>query len=808
MPMVFARLPLVVVLFVALAGSAQAQNVTAPLTGAQVVSNGAVVDLYMSANWDAIPQVTSNGITKEQLDAWVGALVNSGFLAAASSEYGIGTPIFVGGFNSNAACTVPPASKTVGRTTMYNFVNCNLGKAPIAGLTGSRNVLAILFTDPNMTVAGPLGEAPCPPSTPNGWSGYHTSTQFFPFVFTAYAVIPTNPACQGTPLFLQVTNTVSHELVEGLTDPNCPLGWAQNFGPGNINVTHTCKSGEVADKCTSVGDNPAPNSDFFPYLLNGTVELYWDNSAEACGPAWAPLPNAPPSPTVSGMSTSTDATNLNLTISGSGFGSLPGGAGVGPITLPFSGTIPYFLYVDTQNSTHVGNVLDGDAIGAAYNTWSDGGITLGIPLSSGMASCDPFTVQIWNPANGGTVTFPWVVPGVIQLLLFTPNGVSLVSEQSFELAVSVNPSSLVTPASFTLTYAGQSSTLNESGSFTWPLEAQVGANTVTVSTTNCSGAPVTGSTQMIVYPVINSITPNHGVAGTAVTIQGHGLSGPSALDFGGVPANFSSSSDTQIDAIAPSPAPAPTNGVTTTPAGVGVVPVAVTNGGLTSYDSALPSFYSSNFYYDQPNVPVFLPIVNCQKGNVELYVSAWGTNGSPDANSAITYSVNGGSVSPNNHALDQNGEDVETLKGAGSAGTTTLTASINAQSPASFTINWVEACPPPISSVVLHAGVGSNLVLLGNGPVATVVGLGDVALSDGGGIFDLYLFDASSPQNSLLIANVQMTTSALRVETNAILTAPAVRLLRSSSAMVRIVPVGKHASPRVQSIEFSAVRKP
>ncbi len=51
-------------------------------------------------------------------------------------------------------------------------------------------------------------------------------------------------------------------------------------------------------------------------------------------------------------------------------------------------------------------------------------------------------------------------------------------------------------------------------------------------------------------PVINSINPSAGMPGTVITITGTGLSGVTAVTFGGTPArSFVISSDTSVSAV-------------------------------------------------------------------------------------------------------------------------------------------------------------------------------------------------------------------------------------------------------------------
>jgi uncharacterized protein (TIGR03437 family) len=86
-------------------------------------------------------------------------------------------------------------------------------------------------------------------------------------------------------------------------------------------------------------------------------------------------------------------------------------------------------------------------------------------------------------------------------------------------------------------------------------------------------------------PVVSSVSPSSGAAGSAVAVSGSGFTGATAVTFNGTAATFSVVSDTQVNASVPSGA---TTGpvAVTTPAGTGTSPSSFT------VTAGLPSYYS------------------------------------------------------------------------------------------------------------------------------------------------------------------------------------------------------------------------
>ena len=139
--------------------------------------------------------------------------------------------------------------------------------------------------------------------------------------------------------------------------------------------------------------------------------------------------------------------------------------------------------------------------------------------------------------------------------------------------------------------------------------APAGTNTVDVRVTTSSGtSPVSAADQFtyISAPSVTGISPTTGPAagGTAVTINGTGFAGTTAVNFGATPATgFTVNSATQITA--------------TSPAGTGTINVRVTTGGGTS--AAGPA---NQFTYAAANVA---PVITGNPSNLTVNSGATAT---------------------------------------------------------------------------------------------------------------------------------------------------------------------------------------
>ena len=108
-----------------------------------------------------------------------------------------------------------------------------------------------------------------------------------------------------------------------------------------------------------------------------------------------------PTANITGVVFSGGSDNYTITVSGTGFGSLPGG-------VPFDGVTPYFRLFEAAQLGAGEWGYPGDANPLAYQSWSDTQIQI-----SGLAAHPGDAIQIWvsNPTTGSSATWGGNIPG-------------------------------------------------------------------------------------------------------------------------------------------------------------------------------------------------------------------------------------------------------------------------------------------------------------------------------------------------------------------------------------------------------------
>ncbi|HYA69435.1 MAG TPA: IPT/TIG domain-containing protein [Acidimicrobiales bacterium] len=140
-----------------------------------------------------------------------------------------------------------------------------------------------------------------------------------------------------------------------------------------------------------------------------------------------------------------------------------------------------------------------------------------------------------------------------------------------------------------------------------------------------TGAVVSGAGAASNRPVVDSVSPDFGIAGDIVTITGTNFTGVTGVDFGLTTATFTFESNTTISA--------------TVPSGVGVVNVSVTTGGGTSAANA-----NDKFNYG-PSVTSLTPAYGSASTSVTItgtnFIGVTAVDFGLVALSATNYTVNG-----------------------------------------------------------------------------------------------------------------------------------------------------------------------
>jgi hypothetical protein len=587
-----------------------------------VVANANVVNLYMAASgWDALVPAGS-GVTKEALDSWTSAFIASGYLSPGT-QYGIGTPTFGGGFLSAAKC-VPRASgsaPSLSTSDASGVISCNFGTGGV--LHGLHNTVANLIVPPPWNILDGIDGVG---STCTTIGGYHTTTLDVNLI--PFTVIPVSSPCNSN--FNDTTDTMSHEIIEVLTDPIGSQGWTQKFASG-VNVPHELSAGEVSDICTTLGDEkalPADNDAFSFFAAGGAVQAYWSNSAQTC------LPGVPKSPTLAAtpIAFSQSSGSLQIGVNGTGFGTVP--SSVFPI--PGAGTMPYFMVTDTnaQPASNAGNSLDGggDVTPLNFLQWNDSSVVALFPIAN-VADCDTIVATVWNPTTAGTVSASGVVPGPSAAQFTLPYSFSYGAQLTGVLTpVDANGNVIYARTPMTLTVDGVATNFVTVGPFNLAAldimmmpQPPLSNESIVASWAGCSGGTTLSSTASILeVPSITNVVPDHGLpnGSTQVAIQGYGFSSATTPFFGQTAAtNVTAQPNGQLTAFAPAQAAGPVY--------------------VVAEDGSTPPYFGQAgfpFMYFTPDVPVLTQQANC--ANIYISISDWNSDATPVSNQPIAVSYN------------------------------------------------------------------------------------------------------------------------------------------------------------------------
>jgi hypothetical protein len=436
-----------------------------PVSNAQtgVVGNALSQPVFVNLYWDVDWDAHNPSMTKQQLDGFVIALLNSSYFGRLS-EYGVGSPTFAGGFLPAPLCPQRPgpgqAPSSVGSVGFYDpinvsiigFLNCELqhGGIPQGSqviyniILPSGSVESDLFGSDKFCVNGPavawhFHQTPYSPGAAIaiGLGLLGAATGGVPGALEAF--LGALAALQGGPLYTissadsrcgSFTHNLLHEMVEAASDPFPPPSVIINGGTGEI-VDICDAKGVQASRPFVPNVQPLSNTSFpvsSGFTNPGTIEVpqYWSNSAQTCvtGYTNTVMPNLQNNKiTITG-----NGAAASFVLTGSGFGTLPP-----PLTVPTSSALPYIAIQDTTQGWQVGNSLNTDEVPLNIAAWSDSSITInGFSFSSGnlvMKAGDNLAFWVCNAASGNctATNHPLSESGSPQLKVsvFNSNNVAL-----------------------------------------------------------------------------------------------------------------------------------------------------------------------------------------------------------------------------------------------------------------------------------------------------------------------------------------------------------------------------------------------
>ena len=286
--------------------------------GGPVLENLKIVNIFMSADWDA----DNPGTTKQAINAFTQKLVTSSYFSAAMTDYGVKSSSFGGSFDATGAsrvlCPTPSIGGISDFVSIHAWIACMASAGPIPitssdlGLNATNGnipppddgTVYVIYV-PKGTSVTDAGFGTC-----DNYSGYHVfhdvpkwawecgidcvgcAADFCkplcclactpicgPTVHSqrfAYAMVAAE--CAGGNLST-LTSLATHEIIEATTDPVPPTGWIDLTTFSFSDPIHVAQAGEIGDICD---DRFAPSVTMSD---GNVVSAYWSIAAQACVPS-------------------------------------------------------------------------------------------------------------------------------------------------------------------------------------------------------------------------------------------------------------------------------------------------------------------------------------------------------------------------------------------------------------------------------------------------------------------------------------------------------------------------------------------
>jgi hypothetical protein len=161
-----------------------------------------------------------------------------------------------------------------------------------------------------------------------------------------------NPACGGN---AGVFDSLFHEMVEAATDPS-PIDIS--IIPPHISVA---TENEIADVCEDQSVSIFVDSHgTTPLFVPIVIASYWSNAQQRCVSFTDRT-----LPSITGATVSNWGSQTTLSVSGNGFGNMPGKP-----ALP-SSSLPYLEIKDSVQRWEAGNTINSDTVRVSIPAWSD-----------------------------------------------------------------------------------------------------------------------------------------------------------------------------------------------------------------------------------------------------------------------------------------------------------------------------------------------------------------------------------------------------------------------------------------------------
>ncbi|MET8629840.1 IPT/TIG domain-containing protein [Kitasatospora sp. NPDC004669] len=333
----------------------------------------------------------------------------------------------------------------------------------------------------------------------------------------------------------------------------------------------------------------------------------------------------------------------------------------------------------------------GAVVASSFKTVSDTQITATVPAGSGTVQVTVVACWWGGSSNGVAFTYAVAAPviGSVSPVSGAAGSVVTLTGSGFSGVTAVRFGAVVASSFKTVSDTQITATV------------PVGSGTVQVTVTTPGGSSNgVAFTYAVAAPVIGSVSPVSGAAGSVVTLTGSGFSGVTAVRFGAVVASlFTVVSDTQITA--------------TVPVGSGTVQVTVTTPGGTSNGVAFS-------YVPVPQLVSVVPAAGPTSGGTTVTVAGSGLG----AATAVTF----GSA-PAAFTVVSDSDLVATAP----AGSGTVQVTVTTPGGTSNSLAYTYTAPPVVTTIVPTQGPasgGNTVTLTGSGFTGvTAVRFGAVAAS-------------------------------------------------------------------------------
>lgn len=515
------------------------------------------------AQWDSDVAANTTDMAHQHIDDLMDALIQSQYFvnpttsgSGSLTQYSI-TSVSRGASLSASGCISAPATLDLAHQDLPTLVNCLLLANPWLnnGLT-----IFNVFVPPQTAPASPTADF-CKKFI-GEHDQYGTSVEI--------TFLPTSTSCNSS--LGALFKTVTHEMVEGTTDPvpASPTGW-KNGVPGS-----SFYGEEIGDICQNL-----PGISF----LYGTVTLYWSDGFNICSSGFGVS-----APSVVGSTACGTGKDMTFTLSGL-FGPMPwdlASKKFGDETLYLN-----LLVAHSAGTWEAGNfeglpnlpaVNQGKPDQVFLNgvNWTNTqvqvpgfsfgyGTTLATSAVAKVSPGDAITLNIFLPASGQGVSVNITAPSATQVinLAVTPTNfdawvfVNRQGNVSGVVADSQNcgiEEQQVTLSTSGVSVAPTQVTTASDGSFAATYSAPAVAGTQSVTAAIGQGA-ITASVNVPVHPIATSILPAIGpVAGNQnATLTGDGfVANSTTVAFSGASATVQNVTLKSINLVTPpSPLPGP-----------------------------------------------------------------------------------------------------------------------------------------------------------------------------------------------------------------------------------------------------------